>query len=105
MIKNGDPKGWIFLSHLHTNTGLFFLLTTKYLILYLKNMKDFQKILIMLVCDMVLSFKHYNDVMNRCAASVRQLVFYLFHWLVWVCEIELSHMGKNNGNLDLVCEL
>ena len=21
-----------------------------------------------------------------------------------VCEKELSHMGKNNGNLDLVCE-
>ena len=21
-----------------------------------------------------------------------------------MCEIELSHMGKNSGNLDLVCE-
>ena len=21
-----------------------------------------------------------------------------------MCEIEISHMGKNNGNLDLVCE-
>ena len=20
------------------------------------------------------------------------------------CEIEISHMGKNNGNLDMVCE-
>ena len=23
---------------------------------------------------------------------------------VRVCEIEISHMGKNNGNPDLVCE-
>ena len=29
-------------------------------------------------------------------------VFYLSHRLVWVCEIELSYMGKNNGNCDLV---
>ena len=29
---------------------------------------------------------------------------YLSHGLVRVCEIELSHMGKNNGNPDLVCE-
>ena len=31
-------------------------------------------------------------------------VFYLFHGLVQVCEIELSYMGENNGNPDLVCE-
>ena len=37
-------------------------------------------------------------------ARVRQVIFYLSHGLVWVCEIELSHMGKNNGNPDLVCE-
>ena len=31
--------------------------------------------------------------------------FYLSHGLVQVCEIEeLSHMGKNNRNPDLVCE-
>ena len=30
--------------------------------------------------------------------------FYLSHGLVWVCEIELSHMGKSNGYPDLVCE-
>ena len=38
------------------------------------------------------------------AADVRLFVFYLSHGLVWVCDIELSHMGKNNGNPDLVCE-
>ena len=31
--------------------------------------------------------------------------FYLSNGEVWVCEmIELSHMGRNNGNPDLVCE-
>ena len=29
---------------------------------------------------------------------------YLSHGLAWVCEIEFSHMGKYNGNPDLVCE-
>ena len=42
-------------------------------------------------CDMVTSFKHYNDVTNRSAASVRPYVFYVSHVLVRVCE-----MGKNN---------
>ena len=37
---------------------------------------------------------------SQCAA----VVFYLSHGLVWVCEIELSHMGKKNENPDLVCE-
>ena len=32
-------------------------------------------------------------------------VFYLSLGLVWVCEIEISHMGKNNGNSDLVCTI
>ena len=35
---------------------------------------------------------------------MRMFVFYLSLGLVWVCEIEISHMGKNNGNPDLVCE-
>ena len=30
--------------------------------------------------------------------------FYLFLGLVWVCGIEISHMGKNNGNPNLVGE-
>ena len=35
-----------------------------------------------------------------CAATC----FYLSLGLVWVCEKEISHMGKNNGNSNLVCE-
>ena len=59
---------------------------------------------------MVRSFYHYNDVMDLLAGSVRLFVFRLSLGLVWVCEIEISHvskishMGKNNGNPDLVCE-
>ena len=34
-------------------------------------------------------------------AAVR---FYLSCWLVWVCVIKLSHLGKNNGNPYLMCE-
>ena len=30
--------------------------------------------------------------------------FYLSHGLVQVCEIELSHVGKNKGNPNLVWE-
>ena len=32
------------------------------------------------------------------------LFFYLSYGLVWVCEIEIAHMSKNNRNSDLVCE-
>ena len=30
--------------------------------------------------------------------------FFLSLGLVRVCEIEISHMGENNGNPDLLCE-
>ena len=40
------------------------------------------------------------DVGPACRCSF----FYLSLGLVWACEIEISHMGKNNGNPDLVCE-
>ena len=44
--------------------------------LYWKKLeKDFQKILNTLRCDMVASFKQYNDVTDRHAASVRLYVF------------------------------
>ena len=35
VMTNGDPKGLIFVSHPHTNNGLFFLHTIKYRILCL----------------------------------------------------------------------
>ena len=39
MMAIGDREGRIFLSHPHIYDGYFFLLTTKYLILYYKDMK------------------------------------------------------------------
>ena len=39
MMTIGDREGRIFLSNSHTNNGLFFCLTIKYLILYLINMR------------------------------------------------------------------
>ena len=30
VMTNGDPEGWIFLSHPYTNNGFFFLLIVKY---------------------------------------------------------------------------
>ena len=35
---------------------------------------------------------------------MRLFAFYLSLGLIPVCEIELSHMGKNNRHPDLVCE-
>ena len=40
-MTNGDHEGRIFLSHPHTNNGLFFLLTTKYLIFIWKHEKPY----------------------------------------------------------------
>ena len=37
VMTNGDGEGRIFLSHSHMKNGFFFLLTTKYLILYCKK--------------------------------------------------------------------
>ena len=38
------------------------------------------------------------------ADEMRLFVVYLSNGLVQVCEIELSHIGKSNGNPNLVCE-
>ena len=74
MMTNSDREGQIFLSRPYTINGFFFLLTTKYLILYCKN------------------------------TSLWLFIFYLAHRLVRVCVIELSHMGENRGNSYLVSE-
>ena len=97
-----------FLSHPHTNSGFFFLLTTKYRILYLVNMKKASK----------KSWNRWNATWWRhffftlqcgygSTCGRRATVRFFFNFSlgrVRVCEIELSHMGKNNGNPDLVCE-
>ena len=47
---------------------------------------------------MVTSFKHYNDVMDRRAASVRRRAAVRFLYF------PRAGAGKNKGNPDLVCE-
>ena len=42
--------------------------------------------------------------MYQCAADVQLFAFYLSLGLVWVHDIDLSHLHKNNGNTDLVRE-
>ena len=54
-------------------------------------------------CIFTLQWRHESTCGQR-ADHVRLFVFYLSLGLVRVCEIELSHMGKNSGNSDLVCE-
>ena len=44
VMPNCDGEEWNFLSHPQTNNGLFFLLTTKYRILYWKKMKKASRI-------------------------------------------------------------
>ena len=107
MMTNGDHEGQIFYLTLTRimdyfscsplNTSFHFENKTR------QHEIDFKKILNTLRCDMVMSFKHSNDVPDRHAARVRLFVFYLFLGLVQVCEItisceiEISHIGKNNG--------
>ena len=54
--------------------------------------------------DVIITLQYHISTFSKCAANVRLFVFYLSTGLVWVCEIELSHMGKNNRNLNLVLE-
>ena len=101
-----DTWGRIFLSHPHTHDGYFFLLTTKYLFLYYKDMK---KLHATWWCHFNITMMSQIDVRHRStcgqhADDMQLFIFYLSLGLVRVCEIELSHMGKNKGNLDPVCE-
>ena len=57
---------------------------------------------------MVTSFKYLNDVTDQRAASMWTTcgcLFLIFPIVpVQICEIELSHMGKNNRHPNLECE-
>ena len=90
VMTHSDRERRMFLSHPHMNNGFFFLLTTKYLILYWKNLKKAPRK--SWICWDATWWCHcYTD---RFAAS-RQL---------FKRAGTVSHMGKNNGNPDLVCE-
>ena len=49
---------------------------------------------------LLLQWHHRLTCDHRVAVSF----FYLSHRLVWVCEIEISHMGKIKGNPNLEYE-
>ena len=100
MMANGDLEGRIFLANPYKNNGLFSCspLNTSFYIG--KNEKGLHKTMNTLRRN----FNTYNNVTDRRAVEVRLSVYYLSHGLVRVCDIELSHMSKNNGNPDLVCE-
>ena len=93
VITIGDREGQIFLCLPHMNSGLFFLLTTKFRILYCENMKKgFQNILNSLRYDMVtsLNITMTSRIDVRPAFGRRAAVhFYLSHGLV---QVELYHM-------------
>ena len=96
-----------FLSHPHTNNGFFFLLTTKYLILYWKKTTTLKKLpenpeyAEMRHGDVILTLQWRHGLTCGQREAVRH---YLSLWLVRVCQIDISQMGKINGNTDLVCE-
>ena len=104
MMTNGDHEGRVFLSHPHTNNGFFFLLTTKYSF-YIdkawKRLPENPEYAEMRHGDVILTLQRSHG--STCGKRA-VFFFYLSLGLVWVCEIEISHMGKNNGNPDLVCE-
>ena len=109
-MATGDPEGQMFLSHPHTNTGLFFLLTNQipHFILGKKHEKDFQKILKSLRCALVTKFNitmtsriDMRPACGRRAANVRLFVLLSFPR---ACTGMWDRMGKNSENVDLVCE-
>ena len=92
VMTKSDREGRIFLSNPHTNNVYFFLLDTKYFILYWeKNGKKASKnpeYAQMRHGYVILTF---NDVTDRRGVSVRPTwgcsFFYLSQRLLWVCEI------------------
>ena len=111
VMTNDDRQGQIFLSHPHMNNGLFFLLNTKYLIIYWKNMKKIsRKSWIRWEetwwCNFNITMTSWIDVRPAYGCSF----FYLSHGLVRVFEIWLVKKRKSwSGvresvlNKELVC--
>ena len=95
-VTSGDREGRIFLSHPHTNNGLFFLLNTKhakYLVLYWKNMKrlpENPEVAEMRHGDVILTSQWRCSHGSTCGRHAAVL-FYLPHGLVRVWEINRIH--------------
>ena len=94
-----------FLSHPHTNNGFCFLIISHLILKTWKRFPDIPELAKMRHGEVILTLQwRHGSTCDQRVADVQLLVFYLSHGLIQVCEIELSHMGKNNGNPNLVCE-
>ena len=90
VMTNSDREGWIFLSHPHTNYGLFscsplipaFYIGKKTRKWFPENPE---------FAEMRHGDVNYNDATDLRATDVRLFVFCLSHGLVWVCEINRIH--------------
>ena len=85
-------KGCIFLSQPHINSGFFWCLPLNTTFSYSKKAEYAAR----------LSATHHDDVTRHppCCCSIYILPT---GWYV-VCEIEVSHIGKNSRNPNLVCK-
>ena len=101
-MTNGYREGRTFVSHPHTNNGFFLLLSIKYCIFIFK--KGFQKILNTLSYDIIWwrYFNNNNDITFLPTCGSLFFIFSTGWYRVW--EVELSHMGKNSRNPNLVCK-
>ena len=106
-MTNSDREGQIFLSHPHTNNGFLFLLTSKYHIYIGKRLPENPKFGEMRHGDVILTLQRRH---RSCAASVLLTCGCSFFLSfpqagMHIREMDLSHMDKNYGNPDLVCEI
>ena len=98
-MTNGDREGRVFQSHFHTYKGFFFLLTTKYLLLYVYWKKTWKRLpenfeyAEMRHGDVILTLQwRHGSKCGQRVADVRLIFFFYFSLglvRVWV---------KNNGN-------
>ena len=93
-----------FLLDPHMKNGFVFLHTTKYLFYIVKTWKRLPEnpeyAEMRHGIHFTITMTPQIGVLPACGWSF----FYLSHGLVWVCEIELSHVNKHNGTPDLACE-
>ena len=75
VMTNSGCEGKIFLSHPHTNNGLFFLFTAKYHIFIL--IKGFQKLLNTLGCD-IAWWCHFDKTLTSLVFRSAAVLFFIF---------------------------
>ena len=92
VMTNVDHKGRIFQSHPYMNNGCFFLLTTKYLERTWKRLSGNPEYAEMRHGDVIWTLQRRHGSVWGCSC------FLSFSRAGRDCEIEISHIGKINGN-------